>query len=433
MSAQELQVVKAFSSISVPEDVIRNSDIKGIVQDILSENEAVDANSRRLQRLRREKAEGNFFGNLWHNRSDKVDDAQSDLNTSIGKLTQKSSQLLVVNTAISKVLSDQQGVLLQQQRLLEKQTEKLKKQNDKILEQQLILEQQQEALNKANQGLLEAKGLTQEQALRLVGCVKRVEDSESKLETANQLLRSQIDEQLNNSYQYVGSVVEKLETDQEVTKETLNQQVVKYIEVTDNKLAAANNQLCSHVDEQLNNSYQYFESVIAKLEASQGEAKKELHQKVTECSEVADSKLKQQKSEMEKFQEKQRQKLLEQDSQLKDLVSTIEKKLITKTDDLQQEFVEKNDQFKSQLNKQHADFKIAIEGLHTKMNGKLALLTHDLDQLKNEFTDLDSNQKAILEKMGIFKKQAVWGGGVIGLLSISSIAWHILLHFALIP
>ena len=45
-------------------------------------------------------------------------------------------------------------------------------------------------MNAANQGLLEAKGVTQEQAIQLIGCVTRVTQAESKIDAANEALRS---------------------------------------------------------------------------------------------------------------------------------------------------------------------------------------------------------------------------------------------------
>jgi len=186
---QELQIVQAFSSISVPEKVIRDSNIKELVQDMLGKQTAVRSSADHLERLRQEKRDGNFLGNWWNDRDDKMQDAQLDLSASIGRLTETSSRLLVVNTAISKVLSDQQNILLKQQRALEEQAQELKSQNEKILDQQQQLAKQQQKINAANKGLMEAKGLTQAQAEKLVGCVVRVSEAERKIEFDNELLR----------------------------------------------------------------------------------------------------------------------------------------------------------------------------------------------------------------------------------------------------
>jgi hypothetical protein len=198
---QDLQIVEAFSSVSVPEQIIRQSNIRELVQGMTDAQASVQSTTSKLERARREQKEGNFLGNWWNDRDDAVQDAQLDLNKSIGSLTQKSSQLLIVNTAISKILHDQQGVLLQQQNILKGQTDTLQAQNSKILSQQRLLEQQQREINAANEGLMQAKGITQEQAKKLVGCVVRVTDAEKAIRQANQDLSQSVDLRLRESAQ----------------------------------------------------------------------------------------------------------------------------------------------------------------------------------------------------------------------------------------
>lgn len=195
-SANELQVVQAFSTITIPEQIVRDSNIRELIDGMMAETTAVKDGSSRLERLRQEMNDGNFVTNLWNDLDDKVKAAQLDLNQSMSRLTQRSSQLLVVNTAISKVLSDQQKILLAQQDMLAKQAHELKRQNEQILEQQGLLAEQQEGLKAANQGLLESKGVTQEQAVKLVGCVTRVTEAESKIDTANEALRSALKKEM---------------------------------------------------------------------------------------------------------------------------------------------------------------------------------------------------------------------------------------------
>ena len=199
LNNQELEIVQAFSSANVPDQIFRDSNIKDLIHGMTAEQNTVQADAKRLERLRQEKKDGNFIGNWWNDRGDKIQDAQIDLNKSISRLTQKSSQLLIVNTAISKVLSHQQRILLDQQNILKRQTETLETQNNKILNQQNLLEKQQQDINKANQGLMEAKGVTQKQAQQLIGCVTRVEEAESRLGTANQALRSGVEKYLQDS------------------------------------------------------------------------------------------------------------------------------------------------------------------------------------------------------------------------------------------
>ena len=115
LNTQELSIIQAFASSNVPEGVMRESKIRELIRDMTVAQSSVQSDSDRLEALRKEKKEGNIFSNWLYDRDDKVQDAQLDLNKSIGRLTQTSSQLLIVNTAISKVLNDQQHILLEQQ------------------------------------------------------------------------------------------------------------------------------------------------------------------------------------------------------------------------------------------------------------------------------------------------------------------------------
>lgn len=101
------------------------------------------------------------MGNWWDDRGEKIQDAQLDLNQTVGRLTAKSSQLLIVNTAISKVLTDQRRILLWAARHTQATdqhsgTGKI----GKFSEQQNLLEKQQQDINKANQDCWR-QGITQ--------------------------------------------------------------------------------------------------------------------------------------------------------------------------------------------------------------------------------------------------------------------------------
>lgn len=199
MKTQEFEIVQALSSVDLPEPLIHDGNIKELIRAMASDQKAVAFDAKRLEQVRQEQKEGNFVGNWLKDRDDKVQDAQIELNKSIGRLTQTSSQLLIVNTAISKVLNDQQNVLLAQQHTLKQQTDTLEEQNRKILEQQKLLEEQQKQINEANQGLMEAKGVTQEQARELVGCVVRVTEAEKRIDVSGETLRAALEQQMNAS------------------------------------------------------------------------------------------------------------------------------------------------------------------------------------------------------------------------------------------
>lgn len=258
LSKQELEIVQAFSSVTVPERVIRDSNIKDLIHGMTAEQETVLADAKRLERLRQEKKDGNFLGNWWNDRDDKVQDAQLDLNKSISRLTQKSSQLLIVNTAISKVLNNQQYILLEQQNVLQHQTNTLEEQNNKIFAQQKLLEQQQHNINQANQGLMEAKGLTQEQAQQLVGCVKLVKEAENRIGVANQTLKSNVEKYMNDSVEQCVGRLSSGFAEQEQRHVTFEQQITdtfsaqsQQIHTKLGHITAQSEKLKSAIEEQL--------------------------------------------------------------------------------------------------------------------------------------------------------------------------------------
>lgn len=199
MSDKNLQILEIFATSKLPDEMLNGSKIGLLIKDLNSARSSVISDNAAIERARKAQKDGNFIGNWWNDRADAVQDAQLNLNKSIGNLTEKSSELLVINTILAKVLNDQQKILYQQQKQLEKQADDLAEQNDTILKQQEQLETQQKKIEKANQGLMEARGVTQEQAHKLVGCVKRVEEAENKIDAAHEVFRLDIDRKVQDA------------------------------------------------------------------------------------------------------------------------------------------------------------------------------------------------------------------------------------------
>lgn len=205
LTGKEVQIVNALSSADLPENIIGESCVKQLISAVVDAQQQASGAADRLQSARAAKANQNVISNWWNNTEDRVRDAQLNLTTTVANLNRHSSQLLIFNTAISKVLCDQQDLLLRQQKILEQQAEQLKQQNLDILEQQKTLEVQQTEIGKANQGLMEAKGVTAEQARNLVGCVQRVEATEERISEVNRQLLVAIEQHLNHVREELGS------------------------------------------------------------------------------------------------------------------------------------------------------------------------------------------------------------------------------------
>lgn len=409
MSAQELQVVKAFSSLTIPEDVIRNSDIKGIVNDILSANQSVGSNTDRLDRLRREKANNSRISNWWNDRSDKIDEAQLDLNKSIGRLTQKSSQLLVVNTAISKVLSDQQGILLKQQRLLEEQTKQLKEQNQQILKQQRTLEDQQKDICKANQGLLEAKGLTQEQAKKLVGCVKRVEEAESKVAQANESLRHETKDMLDSAVSYIGNRV-----DYQKAEFTRNHDALQ-VSLSEQLLAQKNWMGEEFV--QIQDSQQQFDKVLTgKFE----DFSSTTHQTLAAAAE-----------ETGRVLEEQNNYIHKQVSELTSTLAENQHALQSSLDESRAQLLAKSEEAEKTLLSRQSAFEEKSCQTQTALESKLDQATTKLTEINEQLAQTRLDLQEANEANSSYKIRGTWAMALIGIVAAGAASWQVGTYFSI--
>lgn len=200
MSAlKELQIIKAFSAVTLPENTLNERQIKELVSTMIKEQDSVRSDAERLDKLRQEQRDGSTYNNWKENRSEKIQEAQIDLNKSIGRLTRQTSQLLLVNTAISKVLSDQQAILLSQQDMLSLQANQLQQHDEEFARQQILFSKDQKTITEANENLLLAAGKSQEQATALMRCMARVMESEKKIAAANRELRASLEQRFRQS------------------------------------------------------------------------------------------------------------------------------------------------------------------------------------------------------------------------------------------
>lgn len=399
LNKQELEIIHAFSSVEVPEKIIRDSNIRELILGMRTEQEAVQTDAQRLERLRQEKKEGNFFGNWLNDRDDKVQDAQIDLNKTIGRLTQKSSQLLIVNTAISKVLNDQQRILLEQQNILKQQTDTLEEQNRKILEQQNLLEKQQQDINKANQGLMEAKGITQEQAQQLVGCVKLVKEAESRISEANQTLRSGIEQNLHDSVErYLGRLNSGF-AEQEQRYDAFEQQVIggfstqsQQAQEALERIAADSAQLNANLQEQL-------ASTVATL----GQQREAFEQQLTTAFSTLSQRA---QAELVRFASDTTEFKVDIGQQLQAHVQTVLEKISAQDATIQQ------------LHK-------TIKSVEQKQDAVQHEQIQALKALEGQFATLQTEQ----QKGAKSNRLAV---AVVATLALVSLGWQVVQHFALV-
>lgn len=166
---RSLQIVQAFSEVDVPEALYKGSNVARLVQDLKETREGVKSSNDKLGRLRSEKENQAWYKGLsllGDSTAEKIEEEHLNLNRRMAVLAQHSSELLVVNTALSKVLCDQQQLLLDQQGALARQAEDIEDQNGRIQggQEQLATFQAQQLVSNDALGM------------RMLGIANRLED-----------------------------------------------------------------------------------------------------------------------------------------------------------------------------------------------------------------------------------------------------------------
>lgn len=166
---RSLQIVQAFSEVDVPESLYKGSNVARLVQNLQETRDGVKRSNDRLGKLRIEKDNETWYEG-WNpfgvSTEEKIEEEHLKLNRQMATLAQHSSELLVVNTALSKVLCDQQQLLLDQQGILARQAEDIKNQNGRIQDGQEQLAAFQTRQLASNDVL----------GIRLVGIANRLEE-----------------------------------------------------------------------------------------------------------------------------------------------------------------------------------------------------------------------------------------------------------------
>ena len=202
-------IVETISNINIPPSILKKENIKELINNICKSQESIDINKEKLEAARAAYQDGNFIGNFWYNREDAIQEAREDLSIAIGNLTSQSSKLIIFNTAISNVLLQQQKTLNNQQEKLNQQTyriqiqnEEIKKNQDELAKANEKLIEQQIKINETNQGLIEVKGISQEQAIKLINIIQQTEKLDINLKefvsNSEKKLRLEINNIQNN-------------------------------------------------------------------------------------------------------------------------------------------------------------------------------------------------------------------------------------------
>ncbi len=82
--SQELIIVKAISEMVIPDEIFENSQFKEVITNYKDSQDKVNSSLNTLESARKAVEEGNFFGNLIKRRKGVLQNAQLNLNVSLG-------------------------------------------------------------------------------------------------------------------------------------------------------------------------------------------------------------------------------------------------------------------------------------------------------------------------------------------------------------
>jgi hypothetical protein len=156
------EMVTELASIEISKDLLELIDIKGVLSDFKDNFKKLDD----LKKFRTEYEKRNFLMRLWHRRD--LKDAQLDATQVQADFSKSIGQLLMISIMQSKMLSNQQSVLNEQQIGLKIQAEGIQAHTIKIEEQHGILKEQSERLENLVKDYFELKGLTDKGAEKLI-------------------------------------------------------------------------------------------------------------------------------------------------------------------------------------------------------------------------------------------------------------------------
>jgi len=302
-SSKELEVVRTLSTIEIPQELMKNTSVENMLGSIVEAKERAKKSGDALEKARKEKEEGNFFENWWHDRNASIRAAELDVAKSVNDLSGKSADLLILITYLSSVLNDQQRELSKQQSKLDTQTLDLIKQNAMLLKQQDMLSSQQVEINKANEGLLKAIGISSEQAQKLISCVESVESAEINLKMYtvdqvgkvkvsqealserltlemhknNDIILNMINDAADDSERYIEDVKKSIE-DQRMANETSVCQLWNALKLIQEELV---NQLTSSINELESKHQVYAQNLNLQLEVNKEDFYRNLNVSIT--------------------------------------------------------------------------------------------------------------------------------------------------------
>jgi hypothetical protein len=161
-STESLTIVEAMAELEIPQSSFASGRLTELVMSIKKDKDDTDSQLSKIGSLENEKINQSWYKkaahlvtyNLFGDIDSEIKDEKLRLTQNIAELAKRSVDLLLVNTALSKVVCAQQKTLLEQQFKLEETANLMKSENISIFEKQKIFEETQELSHQSIKDIL---------------------------------------------------------------------------------------------------------------------------------------------------------------------------------------------------------------------------------------------------------------------------------------
>lgn len=196
------QIVKHMGGVSIPQEMLDRVDMNTLLNDF-----ARDFNSLDDIKKARERHESRNALSRWWNK-DELEKAQLDSVQLQARYAKSIGQLMVISIAQSQALNEQQRIMSEQQAHIKKQAESIQAANTVIHSQQQNLSKQQSSLEKLIKEYFLLKGLTTNEAKRLISIATDVKQTKAELLSRFDDLHGQFEEILASNRQSEAAISE---------------------------------------------------------------------------------------------------------------------------------------------------------------------------------------------------------------------------------
>lgn len=269
---EELRIIEALSSVNIPDEVFRNSNISYLVDDMIKDQTAVDLNSKKLaQSFLSNQEEGVVSQGVEANISP-LQEKSTHLKELIENLEKKSSQLLIINITLSKVINDQQKNLLSQKNQLIEQQQQVDTFGQRLVETETIVKKQTKELADFSLQLLKNEKKIEDSSNALIW------DLEQKIYDSNEQCLDQLNagfaeqQEFYNTFEqeimdFVSDKFQEVKDEQENLSTDIDETSVKLENKLKEFFSSDINESASKLEEQLKECfYNDINQVTSKLE-----------------------------------------------------------------------------------------------------------------------------------------------------------------------